>query len=111
MFYLTPPVRLAVATGAAEDLEMKRILWALLSDLGRRDQENLELIVAADFMGALLTYLDVDALDAASYDDEGSAEGRGVGTGETVGSSEGADVGDDDGSGDGTAVGSGEGAP
>ena len=62
--------RHAFATSAPEDLEMKRILWALLSDLGRGDRENLDLVVEADFMGALLMYLDVEALDASAQEYE-----------------------------------------
>ena len=68
------------ATGSPEDLEMKRILWALLSDLGRQDQANLELIVKADFMGALLMYLDVDSLEAVdepSFEESMLLEGPG----------------------------------
>ncbi|KAJ1458302.1 hypothetical protein M885DRAFT_586352 [Pelagophyceae sp. CCMP2097] len=56
------------ATSSDEDLEMKRIVWTLLSDLGRRDQANLEFIVEADFMGALLMYLDVGLEDSETVE-------------------------------------------
>ena len=42
------------------DLELKRILWALLSDLSRMDSANLDLIVRSDLVECLLMYLDID---------------------------------------------------
>lgn len=63
---IEPPLadRHTFATASIEDLETRRILWSVLSDLGRAEEENLQLVVEADFMGCLLMYLDVEALDA-----------------------------------------------
>ena len=77
-----PPLadRHTFATSSNEDLETKRILWSMLSDLGGAREENLKLVVEADFMGALLMYLDVEALDAADepeeWDDDETAVSR-----------------------------------
>ena len=48
------------ATISGPDLELKRILWALLSDLSRMDSANLDLIVRSDLVECLLMYLDID---------------------------------------------------
>jgi hypothetical protein len=48
------------ATAQAADLELKRILWALLSDLSRNDPLNLKAVVNSSLLGVLLMYLNVD---------------------------------------------------
>ena len=42
------------ATVSQPDLELKRLLWALLSDLAKSDSENLALIAGSSLMEALL---------------------------------------------------------
>jgi hypothetical protein len=48
------------ATSQPVDLELKRLLWALLSDLSRSDALNLSLVVASPLLHVLLAYLNVD---------------------------------------------------
>jgi len=46
-------------TRSAQDVEMQRFLWILLSDLACTDEATLRLSVTAGFFGALLSFLDV----------------------------------------------------
>mmetsp|Transcript_44139 Transcript_44139/g.56561 ORF Transcript_44139/g.56561 Transcript_44139/m.56561 type:complete len:1219 (-) Transcript_44139:172-3828(-) len=48
------------ATVQPADLEMKRILWALLSDLSKQDTLNLEAVVDSNLLSVLLMYLNAD---------------------------------------------------
>ena len=63
------------ATISGPDLELKRILWALLSDLSRQDPVNLELIVRSDLIETLLMYLSVELSHYANADGAGSPSG------------------------------------
>ena len=70
------------ATISGPDLELKRILWALLSDLSRQDPVNLELIVRSDLIETLLMYLSVELSHYANADGAlGSPSGGGAGQG------------------------------
>ena len=66
------------ATISGPDLELKRILWALLSDLSRMDSANLDLIVRSDLVECLLMYLDIDLAGGGAA---GDASGGGGGAG------------------------------
>jgi len=48
------------ATSQPVDLELKRILWALISDLSRYDPLNLAVVVESPMLHVLLVYLNVD---------------------------------------------------
>ena len=60
----------------APDLELKRILWALLSDLSKSDADNMETIMGSELIETLLMYLSVDLQPGSGEGEEG--EGAGV---------------------------------
>ena len=56
------------ATVSPADIELKRILWGLLSDLARKDKDILKVIVDSPLIETLLMYLDTD-LDGDGIED------------------------------------------
>ena len=75
------------ATVQPADLELKRILWALLSSLARTDPLNLAAVVDSRLLEVLLMYLNVDLqLDPASAFDTVAALSRRNNGGELPGS-------------------------
>jgi len=57
------------ATVSPADIELKRILWNLLSDLARSNQEILGIVVESPLLHTLLMYLDTD-LDGDGIPDD-----------------------------------------
>ena len=63
------------ATVSSFDIELKRILWGLLSELARANSDILDYVVASPLIEALLMYLDTDLdgdgiVDDNEYKDE-----------------------------------------
>ena len=69
------------ATVSPADIELKRILWNLLSDLARSDEEILDIVVESPLIETLLMYMDTD-LDGDGIDDDNVYVDEGEGEGE-----------------------------
>eukprot|EP00618_Florenciella_parvula_P001096 CAMPEP_0119467934 /NCGR_PEP_ID=MMETSP1344-20130328/1905_1 /TAXON_ID=236787 /ORGANISM="Florenciella parvula, Strain CCMP2471" /LENGTH=529 /DNA_ID=CAMNT_0007500355 /DNA_START=375 /DNA_END=1960 /DNA_ORIENTATION=- len=66
------------ASVLAPDLELKRILWALLSDLSKSDADNMETIMGSELIETLLMYLSVDLQPGSGEGEDEQGAGAGV---------------------------------